>query len=438
MLQTPVAGSLRWSQQGIPVNPPSLVARLTSYRPVLDRVIFGLAALGLLTSVHLSIQQSRGFEDGCFGFEAAPTAAFNCGAVTSSAASTFLGVSNSIWGILFHAAVAILTAGAAFAAVNRRSLLKKGRAALIGFGFIYSMYLVYYQFFELEQLCALCLTSAGIVTLMMILQVIDLTKTEPSDPSQSETMSLKPKRELAYMGAVVVLVAALVGADFVYFQPAAPPLTVETESEPAARQVADRTPISALNEALPAECQYDTDRGPVEDYSQLVNFFDPSKGNPNASVTVIEYFDPNCPHCRTVQSVMNEVMRTHGDEARFVYKPFPLWQHSIAQSEALYAAAQEGKFFEMLDHQYAIQQPSTGLSEQELRQIAQDIGMDPDALMERLESGIYRSTLLQEKQKGIDIGVNSTPTVLINGRFVSRDSRTVECLRRMIEQAAEG
>ena len=413
------------------------MARLTSYRPILDRVIFGLAALGLLTSIHLSIQQSQGFEDGCFGFDVQP-AAFNCGAVTSSAASTFLGVSNSIWGILFYATIALLTAGAAVGSAGRRSLLKKGRAVLIGFGFLYSMYLVYYQFFELEQLCALCLISAGIVTTMLLLQAIDFSQADPSVPSEKETMTVKPKRELAYMGAVVVLLAALVGADFVYFEPPEPSLSVAAESESATRQVADRASVSEINQALPAECQYDTDRGPVEDYAQLVNFFDPAQGDPNAPVTVIEYFDPNCPHCRTIHSVMEEVMNTHDDQARFVFKPFVLWQHSFSQSEALYAAAQEGKFFEMLEHQYAIQQPSTGLSEQELRRIAQDIGMDPDVLMQRLESDIYRSTLMQEKQKGVDIGVNSTPTVLINGRFVSTQSRTVECLREMIEQAAQG
>lgn len=241
-------------------------------------------------------------------------------------------------------------------------------------------------------------------------------------------MSLKPIREVSVMGAAVLLVAVLVGADFAYFDRLEPAVAVE---EPTSAQA-----VSA--EGVPSgECMYDPEHPVVEDYTALINFFDPSRGNAEAEVTVIEYFDPNCPHCKTIHPIMKEVIQTHGDKARFVFKPFVLWSHSVAQSEALYAAAQEGKFFEMLDLQYAIQQPQTGLSEEQLRAIASEIGMNPDVLIKRIESGLYRRTLAETKDKGVKAGVNSTPAVLINGRFVESDSRNVDCLRKLIDGAAQ-
>lgn len=245
--------------------------------------------------------------------------------------------------------------------------------------------------------------------------------------------SSKPKRDLTYMGAAVVLLAVLVAADFAYFS------SIETP-EPAFTNESDSPARATAQDAMPAgsgECSFDTEKGRIQNYSELVNFFDPTIGEPGASVTVIEYFDPNCPHCATIHPIMMDVARAKLDKALFVFKPFVLWNHSIAQSEALYAAAQEGKFFQMLEHQYAIQQPRTGLGEPQLRAIAQEIGMDPDVLMKRIESGLYRRTLAEQRDKAAEAGVNSTPSVLINGRFVESTSKTAECLKELIDLAAQ-
>lgn len=410
--------------------------RLASYRPILDRTIFGLALLGILTSVHLGIQQERGFDQGCFGFTASQQVedTFDCAAVTESTASSLFGLSNTTWGLLFYLAVATLTALAAFNVGGKLSQYKKTRAILILAGFLYTLYLVYFQFFGIGELCALCLTSAGITTLLLVTQVIDYQKTTPSKMHASMMVASEPRRELTYMGVLALVLITLVGADFAYFD----------SVDIAGPDIAMDDPALAVSENYPGdpsmtggECLYDPEKATVEDASRLVTLFDPAKGNPNASVTVVEYFDPNCPHCKTMHPIVERVADTHADKAHFVFKPFVLWPHSIAQSEALYAAAQEGKFFEMLNYQYAIQQPQTGLSLEQLRAIAQEIGMNTDVLMQRLESGIYRRTLSQQKDIAIEAGVTGTPAVLINGRFVDGQSRTVECLQELIDQASE-
>jgi protein-disulfide isomerase len=89
-----------------------------------------------------------------------------------------------------------------------------------------------------------------------------------------------------------------------------------------------------------AQCQLDASKSPVEnDGAALVNFQDITKGSGASGVTVIEYFDPNCPHCKDFHQTMKKVVADHREDVRFVYKPFPLRRSSLPEVQALYVAA---------------------------------------------------------------------------------------------------
>ncbi len=153
---------------------------LSQYRPVLDRALFGFSLLGLLVVVHLWIQQARGFDRGCFGFNTAFEKAqqtFDCELVAQSSQGTFLGLSNVVWGFGFYLVVALLCAGVAFLP-DRRALFKQLRAAAVGLGFLYALYLVYAQFTQVGALCALCLVSSAITTLLFALVSTDLYRSK--------------------------------------------------------------------------------------------------------------------------------------------------------------------------------------------------------------------------------------------------------------------
>mgnify|MGYP006279434203 CR=1 FL=1 len=393
---------------------------LERYQPVVERGIFGLSLLGVLTVVHLSIQQARNFDRGCFGFAGLDGGeqAFNCSAVLASGASTFLGLSNITWGLGFYLAVAVLTFGVFWGPPRWRRWIHAGRAGAIGAGTAYSVYLVYLQVDVLQALCALCLVSAGVVGLLFAAQVFILFR----DFQLSETMTSRLfKRDFTIYVYLAALAAVVIGADFAYFGSLSP----ATDERAAAHD----TQYSG------AACQLDSEKGAVSDPSSLVNFQDVTKGPSDASVTVVEYFDPNCPHCKTFHQTMSTLVSEYQDEVRFVYKPFPLRGSSLPEIQALYAADQEGKFTEMLNAQYA-RQNRTGISNQDLQAIASEIGMNPDVLMSRIEQDKYRQKVLQQRKRAIEIGVNSTPTVLVNGHFVG--SRSLECMKMFIERAQNG
>lgn len=399
----------------------SISTHLERYYPVVERALFGLSLLGVLTVVHLSIQQARNFDRGCFGFAGldAGEQAFNCSAVVTSAASTFLGLSNITWGLGFYLTVAVLTFGVFWGTPRWRRWVHAGRVGAIGAGTAYSVYLVYVQVDVLEAMCALCLVSTAIVGLLFAAQgFIVFRDFQLSETTMSSRLF---KRDFTIYVYLAALAAVVIGADFAYFGALSP----ATDQQATARDA----------QYSGAACQLDAENEPVSDPSSLVNFQDVTKGPSDASVTIVEYFDPNCPHCKSFHKTMSTLVSEYEDEVQFVYKPFPLRGSSLPEIQALYAANQEGKFTEMLNAQYA-RQNRTGITNQDLRAIASEIGMNPDVLMSRVEQDKYRQLILQERKRAIKIGVNSTPTVLVNGHFVG--SRSLECMRMFIERAKNG
>jgi protein-disulfide isomerase len=58
------------------------------------------------------------------------------------------------------------------------------------------------------------------------------------------------------------------------------------------------------------------------------------RGNPNASVAVIEYSDYQCPFCKAVHPTYQKIMDTYGDDVMWVYRHYPLPFHPHAQKAA--------------------------------------------------------------------------------------------------------
>ncbi|MES3629833.1 MAG: vitamin K epoxide reductase family protein [Longimonas sp.] len=390
-----------------------------TYRPWLERTLFGLSMLGMLIVVHLALQEQRGFDRGCLGLtDGAAATTFDCAAVVGSDAGALFGVSNVVWGFLFYAAIAVITFLVVRASAAQRPVVAKLRAGLLGTGVLYTGYLMYVQFVQLDAFCALCLASATVVVTMAAAVALPLLSSTSSSKPMSDTTR---RSEYKFLGILVAAAVVLMGADVAYF----------TQTAPQSHLPAEFTSASV---DVPEECRFDAEKQPLQNWESLVRDDDPIKGTPDAPVTIIEFFDPNCPHCATMHEVLEVVKEQNSDRARFVSKPFPLWEYSVPQIEALYAAAEVDKFHEMLDMQYDNQR-SGGLSETQLRAIAERIDMDPDLVSAHIEDDRHVRRIMHQRQQGIAAGVSSTPTVLINGHFVAPQSRSPECFDAFISAA---
>ena len=77
----------------------------------------------------------------------------------------------------------------------------------------------------------------------------------------------------------------------------------------------------------------------AEKNNEGITFSPHIKGNPEATVTLAEYSDFQCPACASFHPVVIDVMEEFGDKIAFEYKHFPLPIHPLAEPAARAAEA---------------------------------------------------------------------------------------------------
>jgi protein-disulfide isomerase len=142
---------------------------------------------------------------------------------------------------------------------------------------------------------------------------------------------------------------------------------------------------------------------------------DHAHGPRDATVTLVEYGDYECPHCGRAHPIVKEVQRRLGARLRFVFRNFPLAQahpHATQAAEAAEAAAAQGKFWEMHDRLFEHQR---ALDERHLLQHAETLGLDREQLRADLAAHTYAERVRRDFVSGVRSGVNGTPTFFIDG-----------------------
>jgi protein-disulfide isomerase len=141
----------------------------------------------------------------------------------------------------------------------------------------------------------------------------------------------------------------------------------------------------------------------------------PSKGALAAPVTIVVFSDFECPACKAMLPVLEELVATKSPDVRLVHKFYPLPKHTRAK-EAAYAAVaamNQGKYWEMermiFEHQDA-------LSDADLERYAGEVGLDRARFRADFVSPATRALVERDRAHGEAAGLTHTPFVLINGR----------------------
>ena len=138
------------------------------------------------------------------------------------------------------------------------------------------------------------------------------------------------------------------------------------------------------------------------------------------AVTVIEYADLQCPACATSAPVLRQLVSDEKD-VRLVFRHFPLEQHLNAEpaAKAGEAANQQGKFWELYDLMYQRQADwstlSIGDAEAKFEEYAGELGMDVERYKTDFDDEALHDHIRLDKGEGLELGVDSTPTLFING-----------------------
>ena len=145
---------------------------------------------------------------------------------------------------------------------------------------------------------------------------------------------------------------------------------------------------------------------------------DPSIGNPKAKVTIVEFSDFQCPFCLRVAPTLKKIRAAYGDKVRVVWKDFPLTQihpQAFKAGEAGQCAAEQGKFWEYHDQLFENQQ---ALLPDDLKKYAAAVGLDTGRFNSCLDTSKRAEVVRDGVAQGTRLGINSTPTVFVNGRRV--------------------
>lgn len=143
-------------------------------------------------------------------------------------------------------------------------------------------------------------------------------------------------------------------------------------------------------------------------------------------VTVDIYEDFICPGCGQFEQLSGAALDKLVEEgkATVVYHPvafldrFSTTDYSTRSSAASGCAAKGGKFREYAKGLFEKQPPEggAGLSNDELADIAANVGLDKDEFSSCLKDGTYKSWTAHVTEEASKAGVDRTPTVLVNGK----------------------
>jgi protein-disulfide isomerase len=145
----------------------------------------------------------------------------------------------------------------------------------------------------------------------------------------------------------------------------------------------------------------------------------PARGPASAPVTIVEFSDFQCPFCSRITPTLDQVVSKYGNKVRLVFRQFPLPMHPNAAkaAEAALCANEQGKFWEMHDAMFKDQ---GGLAVDALKTKAAAIsGINAANFNSCLDSGKQTPAVQADMKAGNKAGVNGTPAMFVNGRFIS-------------------
>jgi protein-disulfide isomerase len=174
----------------------------------------------------------------------------------------------------------------------------------------------------------------------------------------------------------------------------------------------------------------------------------PVRGAKQSKVVVVAYDDLQCPYCTMMHQILfPELLKEYGDRVSFVYKDFPIPSHPWAMHAAVdancLAAQNQDAYWNFVDSVHASQREINGKPTPELRlaeldriamQEGTDHKLDPTSLQACVKTQ-NDAAIKASVHEGESLGVDSTPTLFINGQEMSGGVAPLPRLRAALDKA---
>lgn len=140
----------------------------------------------------------------------------------------------------------------------------------------------------------------------------------------------------------------------------------------------------------------------------------PTRGASDPGVTVVVFTDFECAYCRRQEELLDRLVALYPQRVRVAYKHFPLAQHdgAHAAAEAVECARRQDRFWDLHRALFAAGGRIRGA---DLERAATSAGLDLARLRADLATGACSSAVDADVAEGKAAGVESTPTLFLNG-----------------------
>lgn len=171
------------------------------------------------------------------------------------------------------------------------------------------------------------------------------------------------------------------------------------------------------------------------------------RGNPDASVKIVEYFDTECVLCKRSFFMMRDVVDGYGGQVALVFRHFPIPAHPKArkEAEALECADELGgndAFWKYADRIFEITPSGDKLDPAELPKIARYVGLDMEKFTTCLASGRYGAHVEEDYQNAIATGGKGHPWSIVVGpngtKYPLSGTQPREAVQQLVDLALKG
>ena len=159
----------------------------------------------------------------------------------------------------------------------------------------------------------------------------------------------------------------------------------------------------------------------------------PVLGNPEGDVTLVEFFDYNCPYCRRAGDEVKALLAADPN-VRVVYREWPiLGEESAFAARAALAAREQGKYGEMHE---ALMGAQARVDEASVMEIAAGIDLDIDRLRADMDAPEVQAHIDDTMALAQSLGFNGTPSFVIADQ-IAPGMVTADEMARMVDPARQ-
>lgn len=160
----------------------------------------------------------------------------------------------------------------------------------------------------------------------------------------------------------------------------------------------------------------------------------PVAGNPNGDLTIVDFFDYNCPYCKKAAKSLEKIVKADGN-IRLVYKDWPILEEtSIVGARLALAAKYQDQYLPV--HHALMDIPGYGISREQMLEAVRNTGVDQSRLDADLTA--HADDILRLVKRNLNIaeaiGLRGTPGFLV-GAYKVNEALTYDGFVRVVAEA---